>query len=65
MTDRYRPEYPDKSMDSKPSVVPELVQVVARTAPRRTSIVRTLVEPSYIAGGSIFFRGWGWTVRPG
>ena len=58
MTVRYRPEYPDRSMDSKPSVVPELVQVVARASPTCTSTVRTLVEPLYSAGGPMFARCW-------
>ncbi len=59
MTDRYRPEYPDRSMVSKPSTVPELIQVVARTSSTRTSTVRTLVAPLYKAGGSIYSEGLG------
>ena len=44
-----RPDVPDKSMVSKPSVVPELVQLVVRAPSIRTSTFRTLVEPLYSA----------------
>lgn len=43
------PEYPNKSIISKPSVVPELVQVVAREPSTVTSTVLTLVVPLYRA----------------
>ena len=46
----YWVEYPDRSMLSKPSVVPELVQVVTRPG-AYTSSVLTLVAPLYIADG--------------
>ena len=49
VTVTYWAECPDRSMDSKPSVVPELVQVVTRSG-AYTSSVLTLVAPLYIAG---------------
>ena len=43
------PDVPERSMLSKPAVVPELVQVVTRTSSTYTSTVLTLVAPLYSA----------------
>lgn len=41
-----------KAMLSKPSVVPELVQVVTSSPSTKTSIVLTLISPLYSAGST-------------
>ena len=47
------PDVSERSMLSKPSVMPELVHVVTRTPSTYTSTVLSLVSPLYSAGGRV------------